>query len=441
MRPALDAAAVTAPRRRGPLSEVRAAVGLLTRIPVGVSGEAAGASAFPLVGAAIGIVGMAPLLVAGRRVAAARPRSSRWRRRRSLTGAIHLDAVADTADALMARDRAAAEQARRDPRLGTGGVARARLRGGVRGGRAGGGCRGLGSAAAWVVGVVGVRGVAGGAGGRRRSGARPGRRPTGSGAWFVGQVDALGRRCRGGSRRWSSSGWPGPHSAVRALGRARRGGLPGSSPGLLVVRLRGQLDGDALGAATELALRDRPRRGRGAGRVSRFLALVLGGTRSGKSAHGLALTRQLAGDGRAWFLATARPGDPELDERIARHRRQRPADWPTIEVGTDLAGAIAETEPAEPVLRRRPDALAQPARRRRAGGPRSDPRRPARRCPRRDRAAARAGRRRQRRDRPGAGADACRRALVPRPRRACPSADRGRRPTWSTSSSPGSRCG
>ena len=84
--------------------------------------------------------------------------------------------------------------------------------------------------------------------------------------------------------------------------------------------------------------------------MSRFLALVLGGTRSGKSAHGLAVTRQLAGDGRAWFLATAQPGDPELDQRIARHRSQRPADWPTTEVGTDLAGAIATTEPAEPVL-------------------------------------------------------------------------------------------
>jgi adenosylcobinamide kinase/adenosylcobinamide-phosphate guanylyltransferase len=84
--------------------------------------------------------------------------------------------------------------------------------------------------------------------------------------------------------------------------------------------------------------------------MSDHLALVLGGTRSGKSAHGLAMTRRLARSGRAWFLATARPGDPELDRRIARHRQQRPADWPTIEVGTDLAGAIASSEPSEAVL-------------------------------------------------------------------------------------------
>ena len=80
------------------------------------------------------------------------------------------------------------------------------------------------------------------------------------------------------------------------------------------------------------------------------LILALGGTRSGKSRFGLATTRRLAGDGRAWFLATALPGDPELDDRIRRHRAQRPADWPTMDVGVDLAAAIAATQPAEPIL-------------------------------------------------------------------------------------------
>lgn len=77
---------------------------------------------------------------------------------------------------------------------------------------------------------------------------------------------------------------------------------------------------------------------------------MLGGTRSGKSRLALATARRLAGDGRAWFLATAIPGDPELDLRIEGHRRERPADWPTIEVGTDLAAAIEQTEPREPLL-------------------------------------------------------------------------------------------
>ena len=80
------------------------------------------------------------------------------------------------------------------------------------------------------------------------------------------------------------------------------------------------------------------------------LVLVLGGTRSGKSRFGLAMTRRLAGDGSAWFLGTALPGDAELDDRVARHRRERPASWPTVDVGTDLVAALARTDPSDPVL-------------------------------------------------------------------------------------------
>src|SRR6185369_4231001 len=100
--------------------------------------------------------------------------------------------------------------------------------------------------------------------------------------------------------------------------------------------------------------RFRGRRHRGGDRdggdVARPLILALGGTRSGKSRFGLAATQRLAGDGRAWFLATAWTGDPEMDDRIARHQRERPADWTTIEVGSDLVAALAKTEPSEPVL-------------------------------------------------------------------------------------------
>ena len=81
------------------------------------------------------------------------------------------------------------------------------------------------------------------------------------------------------------------------------------------------------------------------------LILALGGTRSGKSRFGLAAATRLAGDERrVWFLATAGPGDPELDDRIARHRADRPSSWPTIEVGTDLVAALGATTPDEPVL-------------------------------------------------------------------------------------------
>ncbi len=80
------------------------------------------------------------------------------------------------------------------------------------------------------------------------------------------------------------------------------------------------------------------------------LILALGGTRSGKSRFGLRRTSELAAGRRAWFLATARPGDPELDDRIRRHRADRPASWTTVEVGDDLAAAMAATAPEEPVL-------------------------------------------------------------------------------------------
>ncbi len=80
------------------------------------------------------------------------------------------------------------------------------------------------------------------------------------------------------------------------------------------------------------------------------LILALGGTRSGKSRFGLATTRRLADGGRAWFLGTAWSGDDELDDRIRRHRAERPAEWPTIDVGADLAAAISATDPSEPIL-------------------------------------------------------------------------------------------
>jgi adenosyl cobinamide kinase/adenosyl cobinamide phosphate guanylyltransferase len=80
------------------------------------------------------------------------------------------------------------------------------------------------------------------------------------------------------------------------------------------------------------------------------IVLALGGTRSGKSRYGLATAQRLAGDGRAWFLGTAWHGDPELDDRIRRHRLERPAEWPTVDVGPDLAAAIDSTGPGEPLL-------------------------------------------------------------------------------------------
>ena len=74
--------------------------------------------------------------------------------------------------------------------------------------------------------------------------------------------------------------------------------------------------------------------------MSRVLAVVLGGTRSGKSTFGRDRAAVLAAGGPVVYVATALPGDPELDDRIRRHRRDRPVEWQTVEAGLGLAAAI-----------------------------------------------------------------------------------------------------
>jgi adenosylcobinamide kinase/adenosylcobinamide-phosphate guanylyltransferase len=80
------------------------------------------------------------------------------------------------------------------------------------------------------------------------------------------------------------------------------------------------------------------------------LVLVLGGTRSGKSRFGLRRMRELAGERRVTYIATARPGDPELDERIAGHRAARPSGWPTVMADVDLAATFRSVDSGEPIL-------------------------------------------------------------------------------------------
>ncbi|HET7472827.1 MAG TPA: bifunctional adenosylcobinamide kinase/adenosylcobinamide-phosphate guanylyltransferase [Candidatus Limnocylindrales bacterium] len=84
--------------------------------------------------------------------------------------------------------------------------------------------------------------------------------------------------------------------------------------------------------------------------MSRPLVVVLGGTRSGKSRFGRDRAAALAGDGRVTYIATALPGDPELDDRIARHRRDRPGHWTTVEPGAELPDAVRSCPPGTTIL-------------------------------------------------------------------------------------------
>ena len=69
------------------------------------------------------------------------------------------------------------------------------------------------------------------------------------------------------------------------------------------------------------------------------MTLVLGGARSGKSRYAQALASAFE---RVTFIATARRYDEEMRARIARHRRERPPSWRTIEVPTGLDRALRE---------------------------------------------------------------------------------------------------
>ncbi len=72
------------------------------------------------------------------------------------------------------------------------------------------------------------------------------------------------------------------------------------------------------------------------------LHLVLGGIRSGKSAHAEKVTAQLASatDRPVLYLATGVAVDDEMSDRIRRHQERRPAAWQTVEAPLNPVGAL-----------------------------------------------------------------------------------------------------
>jgi len=75
------------------------------------------------------------------------------------------------------------------------------------------------------------------------------------------------------------------------------------------------------------------------------LTFVTGGARSGKSRYALRLAA--ASGAAVVVIATAEARDDEMRERIAAHRRERPAGWRTVEEPLELAGALRGLEEGE----------------------------------------------------------------------------------------------
>jgi len=69
------------------------------------------------------------------------------------------------------------------------------------------------------------------------------------------------------------------------------------------------------------------------------LRLVIGGTRSGKTAHAERLARSTGLAVR--YVATADATDPAMADRIRAHEARRPESWTTVEAGPRLTEALA----------------------------------------------------------------------------------------------------
>lgn len=72
------------------------------------------------------------------------------------------------------------------------------------------------------------------------------------------------------------------------------------------------------------------------------ITLLLGGARSGKSSYGIQLAKNF-GD-QVIYLASGVSCDKEMEERIERHRKNRPESWQTVEETIDIDTVLANAD-------------------------------------------------------------------------------------------------
>lgn len=80
--------------------------------------------------------------------------------------------------------------------------------------------------------------------------------------------------------------------------------------------------------------------------------LVIGGVRSGKSAHGQGLAQNLADaeSKEVVYLATAQALDKGMQNRIEAHQNNRPKEWLLVEESIDLASVLLAPQNQDKVI-------------------------------------------------------------------------------------------
>jgi adenosylcobinamide kinase / adenosylcobinamide-phosphate guanylyltransferase len=71
------------------------------------------------------------------------------------------------------------------------------------------------------------------------------------------------------------------------------------------------------------------------------LTLILGGARSGKSTFAEQRAKELGGDS-VLYVATSETKDEEMQQRVKKHRSDRPSTWGTLEAPRNVAQALRQ---------------------------------------------------------------------------------------------------
>ncbi|PKM92604.1 MAG: bifunctional adenosylcobinamide kinase/adenosylcobinamide-phosphate guanylyltransferase, partial [Elusimicrobia bacterium HGW-Elusimicrobia-4] len=69
------------------------------------------------------------------------------------------------------------------------------------------------------------------------------------------------------------------------------------------------------------------------------IIFILGGARSGKSSYAIELAKK---EKNVLFIATAKPSDSEMKERIEKHKKSRPKNFKTVEIEKELSEILEE---------------------------------------------------------------------------------------------------